>query len=249
MIKLRVSWILSLQHHHFLIHYGLHYLKSWPEKVNSTQISRIQGRARTRCISRLGYQRLNFCFKHTALKRKVVAVIPRLSCCAKIWWSEIGISRQAMDLPPILDWEKMEDVTRVARVHWRDPKDDHPPASRRQWRTKGASLYYKFIRDHTRWNLCCITTMHDAMAKAQKVELELKKAPTTASRTRPTNPSSTTDNTSLDPLMCWTCREPWHSRGTCQNWILCSYYKWRRSTSGIRRTSRQGDLETSCKDG
>lgn len=55
-----------------------------------------------------------FCFKHTAPEQKVDGIIPSLTSYVQIWWSQI--SREAIDLPPILDWEELKDVKRYVFV-------------------------------------------------------------------------------------------------------------------------------------
>lgn len=60
--------------------------------------------------------------------------------------------------------------------------------------------------------------MHDVMVKAQKVELKLKKSPTSATRARATTTytaGTTIVNTSLGPLVYWNCKEPSHSKVNC----------------------------------
>lgn len=63
------------------------------------------------------------------------------------------------------------------------------------------------------------TTMHDAMLMVQKIELKLRKVPSTtqAKYTAPSTTIFTATTPPRGPLVCWNRKEPAHFHSNCRN--------------------------------
>lgn len=176
--------------------------------------------------------------KHTRLDRKVDATFNRLTCYTHIRWSDYASSRRLIELPPVCVCKEMKALMHPDFVP--DDQDLELYREFHAWKmtatmtvreyTKGlqtmsiklhssegeAKLFNKYTTGQAQdiqdeFYQFRITTINEAIAKAQKAELKLKKAlsSTTKVSTETTNAPCT--NTALGLLVRSYCKEPGQS--------------------------------------